>query len=87
MEKPEQIERRPLKLNINDYDKLVIDSILYRELAARRALELANRDLEDVTDLRNEMFESFRKKFNLDDSWSLEIDMHKKTVVAVPKQK
>lgn len=81
-DKPEQ----PRDLDLDAYEKLYIDNLLYRELAARRALELANRDLDDVAQMRKDIIKRISEKHKVKDGWAVTVDFQKKTAKAAPQK-
>jgi hypothetical protein len=77
----------PRDLELDAYEQLLIDNLLYRELAARRALELANRDLDEVAQLRRNLLQSLSAKHKVKDGWTVNVDFQKKAAKAIPPQK
>jgi adenylosuccinate lyase len=80
--KAEALKPKPLELD--EYEKLYIDNILFRELAAKRLAELASRDMHDVNALRAEIIKKLRAKHGVDPTWQIVIDQQKKTASAEP---
>lgn len=77
--------KKPRALEVDQYDQLFIDNILWREKAAKAAQELAARDLADVAKMRADLILKLRTKHQLEPDWQIVIDQVRKTAIAERK--
>lgn len=77
--------KKPRQLEVDQYDQLFIDNILWREKAAKAAQELASRDLADVAKMRADLILKLRTKHQLEPEWQVVIDQVRKTATAERK--
>lgn len=76
---------KPRQLDIDAYDQLFMDNILWRERAARSAIELANKELADAATMKSDLVKKLRQKFSVEADWQITIDQVRKTAVAEKK--
>lgn len=76
----------PKQLELNPYEQLLVDNIKWRELAAKRAIELGKRDLDEVVRMKDQLIQTIGQKHQLGDEWRISVDVEKKTATAIPKQ-
>lgn len=76
----------PRRLELNPYEQLLVDNIKWKELAAKRAIELGKRDLDDVAFMKQQLIKSLGQKYQLGDEWQISVDVEKKTAIAISKQ-
>lgn len=79
-------KNQPRQLELNPYEQVLVDNIKWRELAAKRAIELGKRDLDEVARMKEQLIQTVGQKHQLGDEWRISVDVEKKTATAIPKQ-
>lgn len=73
-------KEKPRIISLNEYERLMIDAIKWREESARAYLKLGQKELDEVSRMKEDLFLRCKVQYGIPDEVEYKLDVGSKTL-------